>query len=379
MRVVHVIRSLLKSGAERLCIDICNELRNHSSVDYILIVLDEINEFPELTKDLNIVYCNSKVRPSILGKSIIDTEEYGNIINDFKPDLIHSHLFWSEILTRQLIFPNVTYVTHCHDSMVELHNFSIKTLFSKQKLTRFYEKRWLVPKYIDCKNNFLVISNATGSFFQKVLPKRARKISMLHNAIDVSKFSRKKPLNNFKDRKIKLINIGRFTTYKNQIFLVKVIKLIVDHGYDTELLFLGDGDEKGKVQDLVKKLELTQQVCFKGFVDDVQHYLWDSDVYVHSAYHEPLGLVLLEAMAAGLPVVTLDGKGNRDIMENGINGFLLENENEEEFSRKIIDLFEDKELYKRMSKNAVSYAKKYDIVEYTDELIKLYKSFIKDN
>ena len=136
MRVVHVIRSLLKSGAERLCIDICNELKNHNDVECLLIVLDEINEFPELTKDLNIIYCNSKVRPSILGKSLIDTEEYCKIINDFKPDLIHSHLFWSEILTRQVIFPNITYVTHCHDSMVELHNFSIKTLLSKQKLTR---------------------------------------------------------------------------------------------------------------------------------------------------------------------------------------------------------------------------------------------------
>lgn len=376
MRVVHVIRSLLKSGAERLCIDICNELNNRDEIEYLLIVLDEINEFSELTKNTNIIYCNSKVRPSILGKSIIDTEEYCNIINDFNPDLIHSHLFWSEILTRQVLFPDITYLTHCHDTMIELNNFSISTLFSKQKITRFYEKRWLIPQYIKCKNNFLVISNETRNYFQRVLPKKVRNISMIHNAIDVSAFTRNTPLNNFKNNKIKLINIGRFTIYKNQIFLINVLDKLINKGYEVELILLGDGEEKSKVEDLVNKLNLNINVSFKGFVANVQEYLWDSDIYVHSAYHEPLGLVLLEAMASGLPVVTLDGKGNRDIIENGHNGFLLENENVDDFSDKIISLFENRMNYKIMSENAVLYANQFDIIRYTDELINLYKSLL---
>ena len=85
---------------------------------------------------------------------------------------------------------------------------------------------------------------------------------------------------------------------------------------------------------MVNEYELIKQVSFKGFVDDVQNYLWDCDIYVHSAYHESLGLVLLEAMSAGVPVVTLDGKGNRDIMENGYNGFILNKADEKVFSKK---------------------------------------------
>jgi len=135
MKVAHVIRSLLKSGAERICIDICNELHKNSTVEVLLIVLDEINEFQDMTKDLNIVYCQSKVRPSILGKSYIDTSEYEKIILDFKPDIIHSHLFWAEILTREVIYPEVTYLTHCHSNIREFQNFSFKSLFNKTKLT----------------------------------------------------------------------------------------------------------------------------------------------------------------------------------------------------------------------------------------------------
>jgi len=379
MKVAHVIRSLLKSGAERICIDICNELHKNSTVEVLLIVLDEINEFQDMTKDLNIVYCQSKVRPSILGKSYIDTSEYEKIILDFKPDIIHSHLFWAEILTREVIYPEVTYLTHCHSNIREFQNFSFKSLFNKTKLTQFYEKYWLMPKYKICRNNFLVISNDSREYFQKVLPKPIQNIKLLHNAINYELFKRKGPFKPIDSKKIKLINVGSFTKNKNQAFLIKVVSYLVKKEINVELIFLGKGPEMKNVKNLSVYKELESRIQFKGTVDNVQDYLNDSDIYVHSAIHESFGLVLLEAMAARLPVISIDGKGNRDVVLNGKNGYLINDQNVEEFGEKIISLVNDRELHKNLSSNAFHFAEKFDISNYCEKLIEIYKKILIGN
>ena len=78
-------------------------------------------------------------------------------------------------------------------------------------------------------------------------------------------------------------------------------------------------------------------------------------------------------MAAGLPVVTLDGGGNRDLMINGENGYLIEEQDPEKFAQKIISLVENKDKYTEISNYCKEYAKKYDIKEYVKKLLVLYK------
>jgi spore coat protein SA len=98
--------------------------------------------------------------------------------------------------------------------------------------------------------------------------------------------------------------------------------------------------------------------------------LWKSDIYVHTATYEPLGLVLLEAMAAGLPVVTLDGGGNRDLIENGKNGFIINNQNPKHFAEKILEVKDNEE----MKKYNVKFAQKFDIDHYTHKQLELYQN-----
>ncbi len=100
----------------------------------------------------------------------------------------------------------------------------------------------------------------------------------------------------------------------------------------------------------------------------------DSHIYLHTAWYEPFGLVLLEAMAAGLPCVTLDGKGNRDLIEDGRNGFLLEREDASAFADRIVELATDRERYREISAYAQEFAKTYDIDAATDRLVDFYRA-----
>jgi len=110
-----------------------------------------------------------------------------------------------------------------------------------------------------------------------------------------------------------------------------------------------------------------------GNTVNVANYYAAANVYVHVATYEPFGLVILEAMASGLPVVTLDGKGNRDLIKEGENGFMIYNQSPEEFAEAIEKTVKDKNAYRKMSENALAFAKKHDIASYTDKLIKLYR------
>src|SRR5262249_32601990 len=144
-------------------------------------------------------------------------------------------------------------------------------------------------------------------------------------------------------------------------------------GEKVHLNILGDGENKKSLQQKITELNLDDYVTLNGIVDKVPEFLWNADIYVHSAVYEPFGLALIEAMSAGLPVVCLDGKGNRDIIKNGENGFMLEENNVEAFAEKILQLMSDKQLYDKISSAALRTASGYDIVSYTDKLIALYE------
>ena len=124
-------------------------------------------------------------------------------------------------------------------------------------------------------------------------------------------------------------------------------------------------------------LKLENKIEFKGNVDDIIPFLNSANIYLHTANYEPFGLVILEAMAAGLPVICLDGKGNRDIIKNNINGIIIKDEDVDLFASNIITLFKNNKLYKNFVDNGHITAKKYDIKKYVDVLLNNYFSATK--
>ena len=235
-----------------------------------------------------------------------------------------------------------------------------------------YERNILTKTINPSNNNFICISNDTYIYAKSVLPRKLRKnIHLLTNAIDVSRFSNSEV--RIIKQKIKLINIGSFVEKKNQIFLIDVANELRSKGVNFKIVFLGDGELLKAVKSYAKKLNLDKQIVFKGKVEKVEENLKDSDFYVHSATYEPLGLVLLEAMATGLPVITLDGKGNRDLIEEGENGYMIYEQDPEKFAQKIIYLIENKDKYSEISNYCTEYAKQYDIKEYVNKLLLLYE------
>jgi glycosyltransferase involved in cell wall biosynthesis len=106
---------------------------------------------------------------------------------------------------------------------------------------------------------------------------------------------------------------------------------------------------------------------------NVEDYLKNANLYVHPANYEPLGLVIIEAMASGLPVICLDGKGNRDLMIHGKNGYIFEEEDASLFADQIIDLMNDNRKYEKISSFAKQFSEKFNISSYVTNLVDLYR------
>ena len=385
MKILHIIPALSKGGAERLVIDIVKQLNKQEKTKARLVIFrDEIKyDTSEIKEFVSLI--PSSVKLSLTKKWIVNVSDLQVYIDNFNPDVIHTHLFEAELVSRFCNYSNALWFSHVHDNMIQLNSWSWSSI-SKKNITNWYEKKTLFNQYKKNRGtHFIAISKHTESYIKSVQSKYP--VTLLHNAIDVKRFqkpdesqtpltthhspltTKDSPLTtNHSPLTLNLINIGSFVPKKNQTFLLDILLELRERGVQANCLFLGDGPLKTEGQNRAIELGISNQCQFLGNVENVEGYLWQSDVYVHTATYEPLGLVLLEAMASGLPVVSLDGSGNRDLMINGKNGYLIEKPDPELFTNRILEVYQNKEI----SDFNAEFAKQFDIESYCKKLLTLY-------
>ena len=143
--------------------------------------------------------------------------------------------------------------------------------------------------------------------------------------------------------------IGRLASDKDQETVIKAIGSLKDHyGIKKNLLLVGDGPERNRLEDLVRDMDLTEQVFFEGIRKDVQNYYMAADIYVHAAPNEGLPTVFLEAMMYDLPIVSTDAyPGAREILGNNECG-LIADYNPEQLAERIIEVCKDTGLREKL-------------------------------
>lgn len=370
IRVLHIIPSLNKGGAERITLDICKGLADRDDFEVMLVLMRDDRSY-EIPSNIAYKVTSSRLKLSIWKKNRYLIQNLDEIIDSFQPSIIHSHLFEAELLSRCIIKKKVVYISHIHDNISQLSPFQTKAKL-KRKISDYYELNWILRRYRKAKNRFISISSDTTCYLQNVLPDYfLTSIFPLSNAIDYKRFY--SPLPRFlTEGKIRLISVGSLVAKKNPFLLIEIASLLLVKEIDFELFVLGDGPERIQIEKEIEIRGLSQVVHLLGNIDDVPAFLHQATFFIHTAIYEPFGLVLLEAMAAGLPVISLDGGGNRDIVLDGKNGFLIQENKANFFVEKIQYLLSNLNQYNSMSIFAQHFAKQYDILIYLDQLTEFY-------
>jgi glycosyltransferase involved in cell wall biosynthesis len=176
-----------------------------------------------------------------------------------------------------------------------------------------------------------------------------------------------------------IVSAGRLAEEKNWTTLLQAFAIAQKKRSKLRLVLIGDGPQAEALRQLAGELGIAERVLFVGKVpfDQIPSYLKAADLFAFASVTETQGLVTLEAMAAGLPVVAVDGSGTRDIVENGVQGFLVEND-PKDLARGILKILRSPSLMGELRAAALKKSRSYDNKRLARKMLKVYEQAIED-
>lgn len=164
-----------------------------------------------------------------------------------------------------------------------------------------------------------------------------------------------------------IVSVGEVNSNKNHEVIIKAIAKLKQS--NIKYIICGRGPLQEEMKKMSQQLGLEEQIYVLGYCDNVNDYLHIADAFAFPSKREGLGLAALEAMAAGLPLITSNIHGIKDYSIDGVTGFSCGAEDVDGFARSISKMLNNRELCLQMGKNNRKSAKKYD-VEHVNGLMK---------
>lgn len=168
-----------------------------------------------------------------------------------------------------------------------------------------------------------------------------------------------------------VVMIGELNSNKNQIQLIRAIEVLKIKGKQIKVIFVGVGNEEITLREEAKKTGV--KVSFLGYRKDVKEIVAAADVICSMSYREGLPRNIMEGMCAGKPFVVTDIRGNRDIIENGKNGFLVPVNGVDETAEALNSLLYNEKLYETISENNLVKVKKYSMENILKNMKEVYE------
>ena len=239
-----------------------------------------------------------------------------NLINKEKPDYIIAHLLTSLPIFLTLIIKNKTKVIIRISGLPKLN--LVCHIFWKLFSKKIYR--------VTCPTTL------TYEYLKKINIFDQNKLFVLRDpVIQLHEFLKKKN-EKIEDLKIEknnlIISIGRLTRQKNLILLIRAFKKILLKYPNYHLLLLGEGEQKKLLTEETKKLKIQERISFLGYQKNVYKYLLNSDCFILTSLWEDPGFVILEAALSNTLIISSNcPNGPNEILSNGQNGFLFQNNN----------------------------------------------------
>ena len=171
-----------------------------------------------------------------------------------------------------------------------------------------------------------------------------------------------------------IISVGRLEPEKGFLDLVSVFKLIELKDGEVYLNLVGDGSQKDKIFKNIVDNNISRKVKMPGYLDfeELNKLYEETSLYLMTSYTESFGLVLIEAMSHGIPVIAFScAEGAKELINNGVNGYLINNRNEHEMADRAVKLLNNPDKLKELGENARTTALKYSKDEVKKMWIKL--------
>ena len=206
------------------------------------------------------------------------------------------------------------------------------------------------------------ISEETKNSFLEVYPECVDRTSTFHNIVNQEAIREKaKQPGGFTDQYdgFRILTVGRLTKQKALPMSIEAMKLLKDAGIKARWYVLGEGDERGRLEQKIRQLGLQKDFILLGAVQNPYPYYVQSDVYVHASAYEGKSIAIQEAQTLACPIIVSDIVSNRQQVEDGVDGLIVPLK-PEALAKAIRELLEDPELAKRLGENAAKRKVSYE-------------------
>ena len=346
--IVQVIPALGYGGAERLVVDLINHSDSAKYRFTVIVFSDNLPLKPLIEKKAQIILV---VKKSKLDFSFLNRLE--KKLAELKPDLVQGHLFAGDFWGR-----------------LAAHRLKIPYLSTEHNLN--YDDGWLknfVKKMVSSDQDYFVSCSLAVSDYMREVYNIKNEIRVISNGIELNRFTNLSPIT--WHNPLRFLMVGRLVKQKGQLVALSALNKIKNHHW--YLTIVGSGIEKNNLLDFVRKNNLQDRVEFVEPLAGIEKYYEQTDVFLMPSIWEGLGVVAMEAMASERIVLVSATGGLVELVQDKETGYLAASQNILDWEKKIKYIFENKNEWHQLAKNARLYAKEnFGIKKMVEKYDKLY-------
>lgn len=344
MRILHLLQSDRFSGAENVVCQIIGMFKDDDSFE--------------------MAYCSQdgQIKEALLERNIrfypmtkLKVAEVKRVIKEYKPDVIHAHDMHASFVAA-IACGKIPLISHIHNNSFQSRGLSLKSIAYVLAAAKAKHIFWVSK------------SSKDGYVFKKFFDQKS---SVLQNIIDIDNLYEKMQSDK-NEYNYDIVYVGRLTYQKNPERLVDVLEKVCQKQPNVRIAIIGTGELEEKVRLLAQEKGLNGNIDFLGFCSNPLKVMHDSKAMVMTSRWEGTPMCALEAQSLGIPIVTTPTDGLCDIISDGENGFL--SDNDDVLSEKLCDLINNSNLFQRMSIMSVELMKKImDKPSYANRIKKVYE------
>ncbi|MCK4789039.1 MAG: glycosyltransferase family 4 protein [Desulfobacteraceae bacterium] len=264
-----------------------------------------------------------------------------SVLREAKPDLIHTHS--TSMPTLKCDYPVMVTAHHCMKESVPIIYHPIKDLDGLYKNIFLPVYKYITTKLVQSCDKLTVVSNSLRNEFEKHYNVKSE---VVYNAVNTNLFS-VAPVR----KENAILFVGPLRVGKGVFDLLDIASLLRQSHPDIKIYIAGGGPSKHCILRQIHKRGLTQVILLNSLPHHELNSLYNrSRVFVLPTYYEGLPTTILEAMACELPVVASNVSGIPDLIDEGVNGYMVRPGDVDGFYRKIVELLEDPEKCGRFGK-----------------------------
>lgn len=275
-----------------------------------------------------------------------------------KPNVVHSHRYILPYVLPAAVMAGVRVRVHT------VHSVAAKEVDKIHRaVSRFCYGCGVVPVAISSRIKQTIMEDYGFS---------DEKVPVVMNGIDQRSIIPKHSYLIYKDN-VRLLHIGRFSMEKNHDGLIDIFRLVQSQYSGVRLILIGTGSLENDIKQKVQDLGLSEYVSFEGITQDVTPYLNSADIFVLPSLWEGMPIVLIEAMAAGLPIVASRVGGVPDMIDDVETGLLC-SADAQVFAQNVLTLIESEELRKKLGSGAVRAAQRFSAQQMAKGYLHIYNN-----